>query len=125
MKIHDDHKYHGAALTQIAEHPQFTAINAFGRGGARSRSGFIVNTDIGVYLKYATTKTKTFGEFVFTFNRQHLAEIDALAAKAEKTFVVFVFRLGRFAASDALNSKTCSPDAVASVDTRRIFTPCW
>lgn len=90
MKIHDDHKYHGAALTQIAEHPQFTAINAFGRGGARSRSGFIVNTDIGVYLKYATTKTKTFGEFVFTFNRQHLAEIDALAAKAEKTFVVFV-----------------------------------
>jgi hypothetical protein len=27
MKIADDHLYHGAALLQIAEHAQFTAIN--------------------------------------------------------------------------------------------------
>lgn len=33
MKIHDDHLYHGAALTQIAEDDQFTAINALKLGG--------------------------------------------------------------------------------------------
>lgn len=26
MKMNNDHMYHGAALTQIAEHPEFTAI---------------------------------------------------------------------------------------------------
>jgi len=28
MNIDDNHMYHGAALIQIAEHPQFTAINS-------------------------------------------------------------------------------------------------
>jgi hypothetical protein len=82
--------YHGAALTQIAEHPQFTAINAFHRGTEKSRCGFLVNDDIGIYLKYATKKTSSFGEFVFTFTKSHIAEIDALAVKAEKTFVVLI-----------------------------------
>jgi hypothetical protein len=90
MKIHDDHMYHGAALTQIAEHPRFTAINAFHHGGQSSRSGFLVNHDIGIYLKYATKKTKRFGEFFFTFNADHIAEIDALSQKADKVFIVFV-----------------------------------
>lgn len=90
MKIHDDHMYHGAALTQVAEHPQFTAINAFGHEGDKSRSGFLVNHDIGIYLKYATKRTKPYGEFVFTFSNEHIAEIEALATKADKTFIVFV-----------------------------------
>ena len=54
MKINDDHMYHGAALTQIAEHPQFTAINAFKHANRPSRSAFRINDDIGVYLKYAS-----------------------------------------------------------------------
>lgn len=90
MKIHDDHMYHGAALTQVAEHPQFTAINAFNYQGRPSRSGFLVNHDVGIYLKYATKKTRRFGEFIFTFSTDHVAEIDALAQKAEKVFLVFV-----------------------------------
>jgi len=90
MKIHDDHMYHGAALTQVAEHPQFTAINAFKNNADTSRCGFLVNHDIGIYLKYATKKTKTFGEFVFTFTSTNIAEIDALSKKADKTFIVFV-----------------------------------
>ena len=90
MKIHDDHMYHGAALTQVAEHPQFTAINAFSHAGHSSRSGFLVNHDVGIYLKYASKKTKRFGEFVFTFSTDHIAEIDALSKKAEKVFIVFV-----------------------------------
>ncbi len=90
MKIHDDHMYHGAALTQVAEHPQFTAINAFSHGGHSSRSGFLVNHDVGIYLKYATKKTRRFDEFIFTFSADHIAEIDALEQKAEKVFIVFV-----------------------------------
>ena len=50
MKINDDHMYHGAALIQIAEHPQFTAINSFPHDGHASRSAFLVNLDIGMGL---------------------------------------------------------------------------
>jgi hypothetical protein len=90
MKINDDHMYHGAALTQVAEHPQFTAINAFRRGTETSRSAFLVNNDVGIYLKYATKETEPYGEFVFTFRTEHIAEIDSLSQKNPKVFIVLV-----------------------------------
>jgi len=37
VHIDDDHMFHGAALTQIAEHPAFTAINSFEDNGDKSR----------------------------------------------------------------------------------------
>ena len=40
MKINDDHMFHGAALTQIAEHHQFTAINGIRIGKKLSRCAF-------------------------------------------------------------------------------------
>lgn len=52
MRINKDHKYHGAALTQIAEHTAFSAINAFEDDLAKSRCAFRVNGDIGIYIKY-------------------------------------------------------------------------
>jgi hypothetical protein len=90
MKINDDHMYHGAALTQIAEHPQFTAINAFKHKGATSRSSFIINTDIGVYLKYATKAIKPFKEFRFTFLGSHLEELKELESRFEKVYIGLV-----------------------------------
>lgn len=90
MKINNDHMYHGAALTQIAEHPQFTAINAFVTRTETSRCGFLVNQDIGIYLKYATKPNKSFAEFVFTFTDDNITEIDTLAQKAGRTFIVFI-----------------------------------
>ena len=90
MKINDDHMYHGAALTQIAEHPQFTAINAFKHNGAISRSSFIINTDIGVYLKYATKATKPFDEFPFTFLTPNLGELNELESHFEKVYLGLV-----------------------------------
>jgi hypothetical protein len=42
------------------------------------------------FIKYATTKTRRFGEFIFTFSTDNMAEIDALAQKAEKVFLVLV-----------------------------------
>ena len=90
MKINDDHMYHGAALTQVAEHPQFTAINAFKRAGAVSRSAFKVNVDIGVYLKYASKPKAPYGEYVFTFGEDHLRELKSLKKKSSRTFLALV-----------------------------------
>jgi hypothetical protein len=51
MKIHDDHLYHGAALTQIAEHHLFTAINALKIGDNTIRVAYRINDLIAVYFK--------------------------------------------------------------------------
>lgn len=90
MRINDDHMYHGAALTQIAEHPSFTAINVFKTDDGKSRSAFKINDSIGVYLKYASRPTGAAKEYVFTFTGSHLKEIADLKAKSEKVFVVLV-----------------------------------
>ncbi len=50
MTIHDDHMYHGAALIQIAEHPQFTAINSLKLGGVTKPSGRLEKNFSGKYL---------------------------------------------------------------------------
>jgi hypothetical protein len=49
MKIDDDHMYHGAALIQIAEHPQFTAINSFEGKLAHYENTYRINGDVAVY----------------------------------------------------------------------------
>ncbi len=91
MKIDKDHMYHGAALIQIAEHPQFTAINAFNFANrGRSRSAYRINDSIGVYLKYAVAPTPSHGEYVFTFNSEHLSELARLAGVAKGLFVALV-----------------------------------
>ncbi|BAS26753.1 hypothetical protein [Limnochorda pilosa] len=90
MRINKDHLYHGAALTQIAEHPEFTAINAFKIEGVACRSAFKVNDDIGAYLKYATKPTRPFGEYVFTFHASHLRELGELVKRVSSVFLVLV-----------------------------------
>ncbi len=90
MKIHDDHLYHGAALTQIAEHKQFTAINAFRDGKRVSRSSFLINNDIAVYLKYATKVSTSYREHAFTFTQAHLDELTEIEKRSKKAFVALV-----------------------------------
>lgn len=90
MKINDDHLYHGAALTQIAEHPQFTAINAFRNGKRNSRSSFLINQNIVVFLKYAKNRTPRFKEYVFTFNKQQLKEINEINNRSKNAFIALV-----------------------------------
>lgn len=90
MKINDDHMYHGAALTQIAEHPRFTAINAFKLNGSPSRSGLRVNDDIGVYLKYATKPKGSYQEYPFTFTREHLDELATMARGISRVYLALV-----------------------------------
>jgi hypothetical protein len=90
MKIHDDHMYHGAALIQIAEHPQFTAINSLKMNGANYANAYRINDDISVYLKYGNNPNKSFREYQFTFSQAHLAELSAIAQANHRTFLALV-----------------------------------
>lgn len=91
MNIKDDHLYHGAALTQIAEDDQFTAINPIDVRGKRSRSAFLVNANIAIYLKYDSVGPKGYyEEFKFTFTEDHLEELKELAEKHLNVFAALV-----------------------------------
>lgn len=90
MKINDDHLYHGAALTQIAEHPQFTAINAVRIGGTVSRSAFRINDSIGVFLKYANEPKPPAHDYIFTFSKANKDELTKLATQSDKLFIAMV-----------------------------------
>jgi hypothetical protein len=95
MKIHDDHLYHGAALIQIAEHPQFTAINSMKLRRTIVHTAYKINDDIGIYLKYAQRPTKAFKEYPFTFNTEHLSDLAAIAAASNKLYIALVCVKGK------------------------------
>lgn len=95
MKIDDDHMYHGAALTQIAEHPQFTAINHLTTKAGTARSSFLINSNIGIYIKYATRPEGSYSEYRFTFSTAHLTEIVEIKKKTNSVHIVLVCVLDR------------------------------
>ena len=70
MKIQVKDLFHGAALTQIIEHPSFTALNK-----ADEKYGhYIVNHDIRLLVKYSSI---TNGPWKFTFNPDDLKTISS------------------------------------------------
>jgi len=75
MKIHDDHLYHGAALTQIAEHKQFTSINALEIKGKHFNNVYVINNHL-IHLKYASKPRGSLKEYQFTFSSEHLEMLD-------------------------------------------------
>src|ERR1700755_71218 len=81
---------HGAAMLQIAEHPSFTSINAFRHNKQKSSNAYVINDSIGIYLKYASQTHGSYDEFGFTFNDEHMDELQRLSTKRERTFVVLV-----------------------------------
>jgi hypothetical protein len=90
MKIDDDHQYLGAALAQIAEDPQFTAINSLTVNGTAVRGAYKINHEIATYMKYASKPTPSHGEYQFTFNARHIADLKKIAAANEKTYIILV-----------------------------------
>lgn len=70
MKISDEHKHFGSALLQILRHPTCHSLKSFNPDKGRSRSGFVVNDRIGVFIKYCTNPSKPFNEYVFSFTRR-------------------------------------------------------
>lgn len=89
MKIRTEHKYIGAALMQIAEHEQFTAINAMNIKGDKISNAFKVNNNIGILCKYAS-EPNPYGEYLFTFHQEHISSIEIISKHHEHTFVVLV-----------------------------------
>jgi len=89
MHINEDHMYHGAALTQIADRQEFKAINPF--AGLSARGAFRINDDIAVYIKHSTAPTKTVHkEYYFAFSDNSLKEIEHIKKLCKKVFVVLV-----------------------------------
>lgn len=82
--------YHGAALTQIAEHPTFKAINAFWQNGKKSSCAFRINDTTGIYIKYASGPRGLAREYIFTFTKTHLDELTTLREHCPRVFVVLV-----------------------------------
>ncbi len=93
--IDDDHQYHGAALIQIAEHPEFTAINSLKLKGKIVRAAYKINKNIAVYVKYAAKPHGRFKEYMFTFRNEHLDTISSLSKANPKSFVALVCVKGR------------------------------
>lgn len=87
MKIHDDHMYHGSALIQVAEHPEFTAINSLKTKRVTYRNAYKINNDAGLYLKYASQPTEPHEEYIFTFNQEHLDELMEINKATPKLFL--------------------------------------
>ncbi len=74
MRINKKHLYHGAVLYQIADHPQFTAINAL----TDTNSAFRINDDIAVCPKYASEPIGSRGEYRFNFTADQLDEVKSI-----------------------------------------------
>ena len=90
MQIHDDHMYHGAALIQIAEHPEFTAINSLRIKGKLLPNSYKINDTIGVHFKYASSPTKAFNEYTFNFPQDELDELAQIHGVVDKFFLGLV-----------------------------------
>lgn len=90
MKITQEHLYHGAVLNQIAEHPQFTAINSLLVRGRTSRSAFKINNDIAVFIKYATQPIGPYQEYTFGFNSDNLSELKSISDAGNELFLALV-----------------------------------
>lgn len=89
MKIRVEHEYIGAALMQIAEHVQFTAINSLQIKGARINNAFKINNNIDLLCKY-DSEPNGGGEYVFNFQGEHLEAVNKITKHNDRAFVALV-----------------------------------
>jgi len=68
MRIRQHHLWHGAALQQIAEYHEFTAINRIDGGG---RCAYLINDKIPLWVKY---RSESPYHFTFTLDDQRKIE---------------------------------------------------
>lgn len=74
---------------QIAEHPQFTAINAMKIKGEQIGNAFKINNNIGILCKYAS-EPNAGGEYLFNFLPDNINAIQKMIKHNEHFFVVLV-----------------------------------
>ena len=88
MPINPTQMNRGAAFYQIAVHSKFTSINKSDL--YESRSSFLINNDIGIYLKHAKEATTVRHEYRFGFSWDERYNIWKLADKYSKTFAILI-----------------------------------
>lgn len=89
MKIRIEHKNIGAALMQIAEHPQFTAINSMIIKKVKIGNAFRINNNIGILCKYASEPNEG-GEYLFNFLPENIDAIDKMVKHNDHVFIALV-----------------------------------
>jgi len=83
VKVQQQDLFHGAALTQIVEHPSFKALNR-----ASAKYGhYLVNTDREVFVKYRTSGK---GPWQFTLQPDELAALSSALASTHRVFLSLV-----------------------------------
>ncbi|WP_144401691.1 hypothetical protein [Isoalcanivorax pacificus] len=82
MKIQEQDFYHGAALTQIAEHPSFKALNK----GSSRYGHYLVNADCHIFIKYSRSS----GPWSFTFTSDQLEPLCNVQNSQADLFVCLV-----------------------------------
>lgn len=90
MKIADNHLYHGAALIQIAEDPQFTSINSLKLKNSVIEDAYEINNGIAVNLKYGGEPNGSLKEYRFGFTQENLLQLDRINKKFNDLFLVLV-----------------------------------
>ncbi|KVZ59649.1 hypothetical protein [Burkholderia ubonensis] len=84
MKIQEKDFYHGAALTQITEHPSFKALNTANMG---NYGHYLVNTDTHVFVKYRTGPAPAWNH---VFSVGELKALQKLRKKTENVWIALV-----------------------------------
>lgn len=78
--------YHGIALCRIVHDDRVKSIKLY---PTPSNSSYMVNKEIGVFIKYST---KRMTPWRFTFKREHRKELDEMSVLLKTVFVVLVCR---------------------------------
>lgn len=85
MKVRLEHQNIGAAVMQIAEHDQFTAINSLKANGVAVSNSFLINSHVAVLCKYASEPNGN-GEYSFTFTEDQIKILSLLLLKHDSFF---------------------------------------
>lgn len=86
MKIQEKDLFHGAAITQIVEHPSFKALNRVG-----DKYGYYsINHDTRIFIKYRSNPRSP---WAFTFQP---GELEVIKASLDKTVVFLCLVCGQY-----------------------------
>jgi hypothetical protein len=83
VKIQEQDIYHGAALTQIAEHPSFKALNK----GSERYGHYLVNADCHIFVKYARSDE---GPWVYNIQPEQLEPLRNIVKSDARGFLCLV-----------------------------------
>ena len=81
---HEFEFYHGVALCRIVHNSPHAAIELYSENG---NSSYIVNNNIGIYVKYST---KRMSPWQFTFAKNHCEELFEMIRCLRAVFLVLV-----------------------------------